>query len=169
MVGIADHLGDYPSHGDLTVFMNKYRTDAPYATYESEQIGDDELPDKPNEEANVDLYVGGTINYGSEVVAAFLPGRVFELLRAPRISEGRFTPFSSEPRRQIPGSLSWPNLTATSCCFPDIELQADNFMYIFKGEFDTFWGTSCSVVAGVVLLNDFLITKGENPLRWLDP
>ncbi|KAH9052029.1 hypothetical protein EDB83DRAFT_2521897 [Lactarius deliciosus] len=55
MVGIADHLGDYPSHGDLTVFMNKYRTDAPYATYESEQIGDDELPDKPNEEANVDL------------------------------------------------------------------------------------------------------------------
>ncbi|KAH9176201.1 hypothetical protein EDB89DRAFT_2066021 [Lactarius sanguifluus] len=52
---LLDYLGDYPSHGDLAVFMNKYRTDAPYATYEFEQIGDDELPDKPNEEANVDL------------------------------------------------------------------------------------------------------------------
>ncbi|KAI9435588.1 subtilisin-like protein [Lactarius indigo] len=74
-LGIAGYLGDYPSDDDLTAFMNKYRTDAPYATYEFEQIGDEVLPTDPHEEANVDLQYASAIAYPTPLIYYSTPGK----------------------------------------------------------------------------------------------
>ena len=74
VLGIAGYLGDYPDHDDLTAFMKKYRTDAPYATYTFEHVGDGDLPDEPSDEANVDLQYTEAIAYPTPHIYYSTPG-----------------------------------------------------------------------------------------------
>jgi tripeptidyl-peptidase I len=78
--------------------------------------------------------------------------------------------------------------------YPDISAQAEDFVFVLKGELRTMWGTSCSApvrlsipsassillitrlvvnvqtVAGVIsLLNDYRLSKGKRPFGWLNP
>ncbi|KAI9435318.1 subtilisin-like protein [Lactarius indigo] len=64
MLGIVGYLGQYPSPTDLTLFMNKYRTDGADATFTVEEVnngGDD--PNNPHAESNLNIQYSQGIAY----------------------------------------------------------------------------------------------------------
>ncbi|KAI9453129.1 subtilisin-like protein [Lactarius psammicola] len=111
--------------------------------------------------------VGGTTDYEPEVAA--------------RISGGGFSNHFQRPDYQkdvVPtflqhlGSLHQGFYNASSRAIPDIAAQALKFRIFFNGKEKEEGGTSAStpVVAGIIsLLNDYQLSKGRNPLGFLNP
>ncbi|KAF8266402.1 subtilisin-like protein [Lactarius quietus] len=63
VLAIAGILGDYPSQVDLTVFMNKYRSDGLYASYTLVPLGSGTWPIEPHPEANLDIQYTQSITF----------------------------------------------------------------------------------------------------------
>ncbi|KAH9164296.1 subtilisin-like protein [Lactarius sanguifluus] len=64
VLGIVGFLGDYPSQGDLTAFMQKYRSEADDATFTVVNVnGGGYDPTHPNEEANMDIQYAEAMAY----------------------------------------------------------------------------------------------------------
>ncbi|KAH9008580.1 subtilisin-like protein [Lactarius deliciosus] len=64
VLGVVGLLGDHPSPADLTVFMQKYRSEADDATFTIVKVnGGVYDPTHPNEEANMDIQYAEAIAY----------------------------------------------------------------------------------------------------------
>ncbi|KAI9459844.1 subtilisin-like protein [Lactarius psammicola] len=133
--------------------------------------------------------VGGTIDHSPEVAVAFSSGGFSNYFKRPRYQDYAVSIYLQHLGNQYRGLYKWVSLAPMvrsdfvpyffvictalrAAAFPTFAAQAYNFAFIFNGEPDTFWGTSCSAptVAGVIsLLNDYQLSKGRPPLGWLNP
>ncbi|KAH9067996.1 subtilisin-like protein [Lactarius deliciosus] len=62
-LAVAGYFGDYPRQEDLTTFMEKYRSDGLTATFSLMQVGDEALPNGPNEEASSNIQYAAALTY----------------------------------------------------------------------------------------------------------
>ncbi|KAI9462799.1 subtilisin-like protein [Lactarius psammicola] len=111
--------------------------------------------------------VGGTTSYKPEVAAEFSGGGFSNYFPRPEYQDEAIVPFLRNLGNQYHGLY-----TSLGRGIPDISAQAFNFEVVRNMQFTHWSGTSCSAptVAGIIsLLNDYLISKGEDPLGFLNP
>ncbi|KAI0271753.1 subtilisin-like protein [Russula aff. rugulosa BPL654] len=111
--------------------------------------------------------VGGTTQVSPEVAVNF--------------SGGGFSNYFPRPSYQDTAVLSYLNVIGSQYsglfntngrAYPDISAQAMNFQVVLAGKVVNVGGTSaaCPTAASVIsLLNDFLISRGNSPLGFLNP
>ncbi|KAF8266009.1 subtilisin-like protein [Lactarius quietus] len=63
MLGVAGYFSDWPSQEDLSTFMKTYRSDGVDARFILVDVGDQDRPDGPSEEANVDIQYTEALAY----------------------------------------------------------------------------------------------------------
>ncbi|KAH9062380.1 subtilisin-like protein [Lactarius vividus] len=105
--------------------------------------------------------VGGTTDCEPEVAAVFFGGGFSDHFQRP--------PYQ---RQAVPTFLEDLGNRASGRGIPDIAAQSINFRIFFNGQEKMESGTSVAtpVVAGITsLLNDWLISTGQNPLGFLNP
>ncbi|KAH9062381.1 subtilisin-like protein [Lactarius vividus] len=111
--------------------------------------------------------VGGTTDYQPEVAADFSGGGFSDYFQRPSYQEGAVSTFLQHLGNQFQGLYN-----ASGRGIPDIAAQAVGFQIFFNGDEQEESGTSLStpVVAGIIsLLNDWLISTGQEPLGFLNP
>ncbi|KAH8991233.1 subtilisin-like protein [Lactarius akahatsu] len=111
--------------------------------------------------------VGGTTDYEPEVAAVFSGGGFSEHFERPPYQRQAVPTFLEDL-----GSLYQGLYNASGRGIPDIAAQSIDFVIFFNGQLRRQSGTSVAtpVVAGIIsLLNDWLISTGQDPLGFLNP
>ncbi|KAI9463951.1 subtilisin-like protein [Lactarius psammicola] len=110
---------------------------------------------------------GDTTSISPEVAASFSTGGFSNYFARPPYQDEVVPAFIHDLNGMYDGLYS-----ANGRGFPDVSAQAVMFSLIFRGQPAFVSGTSGSVptVAAIIsLLNDYLISKGEKPLGFLNP
>ncbi|KAI9439773.1 subtilisin-like protein [Lactarius indigo] len=110
---------------------------------------------------------GGTSDEEPEVAAEISGGGFSDYFERPDYQDGAMAIYSEALGDQYYGSYN-----ATSRGFPDLAAQSLFLGVMVAGEYQLMEGTSFSapIVAGIIsLLNDFRISRGKNPLGFLNP
>ncbi|KAF8261121.1 subtilisin-like protein [Lactarius quietus] len=119
--------------------------------------------------------VGGTTNRDPETAAWLSGGGFSNYFAREGYQEDAVADFLLNLGDQYNGLYS-----SEGRAIPDISAQALNFRIVQNGQLQLYEGTSCAsslsptsdlfTVASVIsLLNDYRISKGKNPLGWLNP
>ncbi|KAI9439772.1 subtilisin-like protein [Lactarius indigo] len=111
--------------------------------------------------------VGGTTSYDPEEAADLTSGGFSDYFERPDYQDEVVPAFFDDLGNKYDGLYN-----ASGRGFPDIAAQAFDIGIIFRKEYKVVEGTSCStpIVAGIIsLINDYQISKGRNPLGFLNP
>jgi len=111
--------------------------------------------------------VGGTTAFNTEQASQLSGGGFSNHFKVPPYQEKRVERFLEKL-----GSMHEGRYNAGSRAIPDVAAQANNFLYKLKGKDETISGTSAATpvfAAVVAMLNDYRLSKGRNPLGWLNP
>ncbi|KAH8997709.1 subtilisin-like protein [Lactarius hatsudake] len=111
--------------------------------------------------------VGGTTDYEPEVAADFSGGGFSEHFKRPPYQRQAVSTFLEDLGSRYQGLYN-----ASSRGVPDIAAQAVNLRFFINGQEKIESGTSAAtpIVAGIIsLLNDWLISTGQDPLGFLNP
>ncbi|KAH9056900.1 subtilisin-like protein [Lactarius vividus] len=111
--------------------------------------------------------VGGTTDYEPEVAAVFSGGGFSDHFERPPYQRQVVPTFLGDLGSRYQGLYN-----ASGRGVPDIAAQSINFLLFLNGQEQTGSGTSAAtpVVAGIIsLLNDWLISTGQDPLGFLNP
>ncbi|KAH8985692.1 subtilisin-like protein [Lactarius akahatsu] len=111
--------------------------------------------------------VGGTTDCEPEVAAVFSGGGFSDHFERPPYQRQAVPTFLEDLGSRYQGLYN-----ASSRGIPDVAAQAVNFRIFFNGQEKMESGTSLAapVVAGIIsLLNDWLISTGQDPLGFLNP
>ncbi|KAJ7620171.1 subtilisin-like protein [Roridomyces roridus] len=111
--------------------------------------------------------VGGTIGFGPEIAMNLTSGGFSDVFPRPSYQEQAVESFLAELPKDFPGTFN-----TTGRGYPDVALQANNFAYVSQGVHGEVSGTSLSAptfAAIIALVNDRLLSVGEQPLGFLNP
>ncbi|KAH8997701.1 subtilisin-like protein [Lactarius hatsudake] len=111
--------------------------------------------------------VGGTISSEPEVAAKFSGGGFSDYFKRPTYQEEAVSTFLQDLGSRYQGLYN-----ASGRGFPDIAAQALGLPIFLEGKVYGVGGTSVAtpIVAGIIsLLNDWLISTGQEPLGFLNP
>ncbi|KAH8982942.1 subtilisin-like protein [Lactarius hatsudake] len=143
-VGLGDCLVQYSSGNTYYQFLPFFPASCPWVTS-----------------------VGGTTSHDPEVAASLSGGGFSTYFDRPEYQEGAIPTFLESLGDTYEGLYD-----SNGRGFPDVSAQAIGFAIVLGGRLKYVEGTSGSAptVAGIIsLLNDYLISKGSQPLGFLNP